>query len=226
MYIDERWLVLRKDQIAIDGPAGVGKSTVARKVAEVLELPFLNTGQLYRALAYLVTVEYCRSASDEDFVVKVAYDAEFDIYEGEVAEVADVNGRWNVLGRLRTDELSAAASTVSGYKGVREALLRFQQLYAEQHGAVMEGRDIGTVILPDAQFKFYLTCDLDERFRRRLKDGNLESVEEMLARDRENSERETAPLKMAADAESIDTTELTIDQVVNKIVDKVRACSY
>jgi cytidylate kinase len=127
-------------------------------------------------------------------------------------------GNADVLGLLDSDAISAATPRIAKHPGVRQVVSDIQKEYAAHHGAVMEGRAIGTAVMPDADIKVYLTCDPQERIRRRAQDGNNETIEELLERDRQDTERDTAPLKKAEDAIEIDTTNLTSDEVVNMIV--------
>ncbi|MDB5178583.1 MAG: cytidylate kinase [Patescibacteria group bacterium] len=127
-------------------------------------------------------------------------------------------GNFDVSGILGSDIISAATPRVAKHPGVRQVVSDIQQEYATHHGAVMEGRAIGTAVMPDADIKVYLTCDPQERVRRRKQDGNNETIEELLERDRLDSERENAPLRKPDDAIEIDTTSLTTDEVVNMIV--------
>ena len=204
-------------QIAIDGPAGTGKSTVAKLVAEQMQLPYLNTGQLYRAVAYLVVRVFRHDPVDAEFATKIALGLDPYI-EGGV--VVHANG-YSMAGKLDGDDISKASSAVAKHPGVRDALIKVQQDFATRHGVVMEGRDIGTVILPSAEYKFFLVCDPEVRAQRRAFDGNVETVEELMARDRQDSERAAAPLIKADGAIEIDTTDISIQEVVALIINHV-----
>lgn len=201
-------------QIAIDGPAGTGKSTVAMMAAERLGLPYLNTGQLYRAVAFLTVRVYGRNPELASFPTAMANGLKPEIVSGMVIRANGIP----TAGLLDRDDISVASSAVAKHPGVRQALVKVQRDFAGEYGAVMEGRDIGTVILPGAQHKFFLVCDPEVRVARRALDGNAETVEELLARDRQDSERATAPLAKADDAIEIDTTDLTVEQVVDRMV--------
>lgn len=206
--------------IAIDGPAGSGKSSVARRVAEELGISDINTGEAYRAVAMLALDENAPLDSGPELstlATRVALSG-----EGALVDGVPVSKE-----RLRTPEVSAAASKVSTYPEVRQVLLSIQREAArradEDGGAVVEGRDIGTVVLPEADLKVFLSASAEERARRRAsqsgRGGELDRIlEAMRLRDRQDSERETAPLKSAPDAVVLDTTDLSLGEVVAEIV--------
>lgn len=203
--------------VAIDGPAGSGKSSVARIVAKRLGMVHLDTGATYRAVAYqALNLNY--NLNDEGNLAKVAGQVEITPEGVRVAgnEIHDEE--------LRVPEVSAAASEVSVHPGVRQVLVQRQREAALKAGdAVMEGRDIGTVVLPDAQFKFFLFASPEERARRRaLQSGTEEEMESvrraLLLRDKKDIERETSPLKPADGAIVIDTTDLSLEEVVVQIL--------
>jgi len=210
--------------IAMDGPAGSGKSSVARTVAERLGVADLNTGSLYRAVALLAL----RDGVDLDDGIALSRAA------GSIALSTDgalVGGGMIPDDELRTPEVSAAASKVSAHPEVRLVLLEVQRRAAEDArkagGAVVEGRDIGTVVLPGADLKIFLSAAPEERARRRAvqsgREGELGRIREaMKLRDRQDSERETSPLKAAPDAVVLDTTELDLDEVVSRVLDLAR----
>ena len=203
--------------VAIDGPAGAGKSTVARMVADRLNYAYINTGSLYRALAYAaVTSGIAFSDITPEFLT--ALHLEFrgtDLY---------LNGE-KLESQLRKPECAEGASIVSAKPFVRDYLMPVQRNAARNQWIVMEGRDIGTVVFPDAEKKFFVTASPEERARRRMAQSNevasgatFESIlADIIARDERDMNREIAPLKQAADAILIDTTGLTIDEVVAKI---------
>jgi len=210
--------------IAMDGPAGSGKSSVARAVAERLGVANLNTGSLYRAVALLALREGV-DLDDGTALSRTAGSIELS------PDGALVDGVVIDDGDLRSPEVSAAASKVSVHPEVRRVLLGVQRRAAEEAkkrgGAVVEGRDIGTVVLPDADLKVFLLAAPEERARRRAvqsgREGELERIREaMKARDRQDSEREVSPLKSAPDAVILDTTELDIEEVVSVILDLAR----
>lgn len=210
--------------IAIDGPAGAGKSTVAQKVAAELEYVYIDTGSMYRALAWAVRSEQV-PVEDEEAVVRM-------LQNGKI-ELKRINNQqrvfWNdtdITNEIRTPEVSNFASIVASYGGVRQQLLTRQRELAESGNVVMDGRDIGTHVLPKAEVKIFLTASIRERAQRRLAEllakGHEKSLEELEAeiaeRDKRDSEREVAPLRQAEDAVLIDTTGKTIDEVVAEIL--------
>ena len=211
--------------IAIDGPAGSGKSSVARAVAEKLGFANLNTGAAYRAVALLALregVDLDDGASLAEVSRRVSLDERGALVDGVLVRESAL---------LRTPEVSAAASTVSARPEVRAVLLEVQREAAReastQRGAVVEGRDIGTVVLPDAELKIFLSAAPEERARRRAhqtgREEELDRIREaMRKRDRQDSERETSPLKPAPDAVTLDTTSLDLDGVVSRVIELAR----
>ncbi|CAA9413245.1 MAG: Cytidylate kinase [uncultured Rubrobacteraceae bacterium] len=207
--------------VTIDGPAGSGKSSVARQVAGRLGVVNLNTGAAYRAAALLALREGA-DLSDEPRVADLARRVGLD--PGGVS----IDGRRVPDPDLRTPEVAAAASRVSAGAGLREVLLPVQRAAANEArdggGAVVEGRDIGTVVLPDAELKIFLSADPEERARRRARqtgrEGELDRIREAISRrDRQDIEREVSPLKPAPDAVVLDTTELALEEVVARVLD-------
>jgi CMP/dCMP kinase len=207
--------------VAIDGPAGSGKSSVARAVAGRLGVVNLNTGAAYRAAALLALREEVDLA-DAEGLAALARRVELG------PQGASIDGGRIGERELRSPEVSAAASKVSAHAPLREVLLPVQRAAAEkarlQGGAVVEGRDIGTVVLPDAELKVYLSAASEERARRRAsqtgREGELDRIRAAIARrDRQDSEREISPLKPAADAVVLDTTTLSLEEVVSKVLD-------
>jgi cytidylate kinase len=212
--------------VAVDGPVGSGKSSVARAAAERLGYVYLDTGAMYRAVGLLAT-EAGVALDDEDAVVAVAQDARLRFAP---------DGRLYVAGRdvsdaIRTLEMGAAASKVSALPGVRRHLVEQQRALAAAADIVMEGRDIGTNVFPDAAVKVYLTARPEVRAARRAAElranGDEVDVEEVLEalmeRDRRDSARAVAPLRKAADAVELDTSQLTLEQVVDELVAIVRS---
>ncbi|MDF2701545.1 MAG: cytidylate kinase [Rubrobacteraceae bacterium] len=211
--------------IAIDGPAGSGKSSVARAVADKLGFANLNTGAAYRAVALLALregVDLDDGASLAEVSRRVSLDERGALVDGVLVRESAL---------LRTPEVSAAASTVSARPEVRAVLLEVQREAAReastQRGAVVEGRDIGTVVLPDAELKIFLSAAPEERARRRAhqtgREAELDRIREaMRKRDRQDSERETSPLKPAPDAVTLDTTSLDLDGVVSRVLELAR----
>ena len=207
--------------IAIDGPAGAGKSTVSRLVARRLGFFLLDTGAIYRSLALLAQLEGIDSGDAEALAARAARLAvRFEDGEGGQRVLVDGN---DVSDAIRTAEISAGASRVSAHPGVRDALLELQREIARRGGCVVEGRDIGTVVLPWAPLKFFVTASVEERARRRHAEllargqlADLAEVEiEIRERDRRDETREVAPLKRAADALLVDTSTMAIDEVVS-----------
>ncbi|WP_206830387.1 (d)CMP kinase [Alicyclobacillus fructus] len=214
--------------IAIDGPAGAGKSTVAKRVAERLNLMYVDTGAMYRAVAYLCAQEGIDVHSERD--VEAVLDAHrVSFEEGEDRTLQVLIDGVNVTSKLRAPEVSALVSTVAAHPRVRQLLTEWQRAFAERHSVVMDGRDIGTVVLPHATVKVFLTAAPEERARRRMEeykrmgyDVALEDmVQTVLERDRKDSERLVAPLRMAEDAVRIDSTDKSVESVVDEIVQLV-----
>jgi cytidylate kinase len=210
--------------VAIDGPAGSGKSSVARTVAEELGVVDLSTGAAYRAVALLALregVDLEDGPALADVSRRVSLGGEGARVDGEAVPAEE----------LRTPEVSAAASTVSAKPDVRAVLLEVQREAARraraQGGAVVEGRDIGTVVLPDAELKIFLSAAPEERARRRAhqtgREAELDRIREaMKRRDRQDSERTTSPLKPAADAVILDTTTLSLEEVSSRVLELAR----
>ncbi len=210
--------------VAIDGPAGSGKSSVARAVAEELGVVDLNTGAAYRAVA-LVALREGVDLKDGTTLAEISRRVSLD---GDGARVDDEPVPEE---ELRAPEVSAAASTVSARPEVRAVLLEVQREAAvkarEEGGAVVEGRDIGTVVLPEAELKIYLSAAPEERARRRAhqtgREAELDRIQEaMQVRDRQDSERDTSPLKPAPDAVILDTTSLSLEGVVGRVLELAR----
>ena len=216
-----------KKIIAVDGPAGAGKSTVSKIVATRLGYTYIDTGAMYRAVALKCNEECAmRNAQlDEELMVKVASD--IDIKLDESGKVF-LDGR-DVTKEIRTPEVSRGASDVAKFGVVRKKLTELQREMATQGKVIMDGRDIGTQVLPNADLKIFLTASVEERARRRfeeLKEKNFvadfeQIKKEISLRDKQDSEREIAPLAQAEDAILLDSTNLTIEQVVEKILQLV-----
>ncbi|MCL6636131.1 MAG: (d)CMP kinase [Peptococcaceae bacterium] len=211
--------------IAIDGPAGAGKSTVARMVAQELGFLYIDTGAMYRAVALQALREGIDLADGESLgrlaaAVSVRLEAGAD-----GSQKVFLNGE-DVTEEIRSPGVSRVVSLVARVPAVRERLVALQRALAEKGGVVMEGRDIGTVVLPDARVKVFLTASPEERARRRREElaakgysvDQRRMEEEILARDRMDSSRETSPLAPAPDAEIIDCSSLPVEQVVKMIV--------
>jgi cytidylate kinase len=213
--------------VAIDGPAGAGKSTLARRVADKLGFLYINTGAMYRAVA-LWAIRLQVATSDMHRLEQLAEAAQIELTmpDGRVL----LNGE-DVSEAIREPQVSEAASQVSAVPGVRRALLALQRKMAETSSVVMEGRDIGSVVFPAAQVKIFLDADPQERARRRalelLQNGRDASVDavagELIQRDERDRTRKEAPLVQAPDAQFVDTTGLTLEQVEEIILRLVRA---
>ncbi len=206
--------------VAIDGPAGSGKSSVARVSAERLGVVDLNTGATYRAVA-LLSIKEGVPPTDGAALARIARRVELD------GERVSVDGDEVPEGALRTPEVSAAASKVSSNPELREVLVGVQRRAAwkarAEGGAVVEGRDIGTVVLPDADVKVFLSASAEERARRRAsQSGREDEIERITAairqRDKQDTERAASPLKPAPDAVVVDTTSMSLDEVVSSVL--------
>lgn len=209
--------------IAIDGPAGAGKSTIARRTAQELSFIYVDTGALYRALAVFLVDEGV-SPEDTEKVKEAIKSVKVSIaYENGEQQVL-VNGK-NVTDRLRAESVGNMASTISAIPAVRAALLDLQRDLAKAHDVLMDGRDIGTNVLPDAELKIYLTASVETRAERRYRDLQEKGVEKPLSeikkeieeRDHRDMTRAIAPLKQAEDAVYLDTSHMNIDEVVEAI---------
>jgi len=210
--------------IAIDGPSGAGKGTVARAIADALQCRHVDTGAMYRAVAWRA-VDLGIDLDDEAAVADVARQAQLRAEQGRVV----IDGH-DVTRAIRTPEMDAAAARVARLTQVREVLVERQRAYAQDGDLVMEGRDIGTVVLPHADVKIYLDAHPDERARRRAGDtahaaqgGDVAAIATALtSRDHSDRNRTVSPLTQATDATFIDTTGLAIDDVVSQVLALVR----
>lgn len=210
--------------IAIDGPAGAGKSTIAKAVAKRLGIIYLDTGAMYRSVAYYV-LKHGVSVSDEKGVQRLLDGLEMDIRYEDGAQQIYVCGE-NVTPYLREPHMSKAASDVSALPAVRYKMVELQREFAASHDVVLDGRDIGTFVLPEANCKFYMTASPEERAERRHKElaekGSACTFKEVLddinKRDYNDSHRAVAPLRQADDAVYIDTTDMTPEEVTELVV--------
>lgn len=217
--------------IAIDGPSGAGKSTLGRMIARSLNLLYMDTGAMYRAAA-LAVIESGVGLSDSESVIEVVGQAKIDLEGGPDSLRVMLDGR-DVSSRIRTEEVTNASSVISTIPEVRRTLVRCQREMGERavRGVVLDGRDIGTVVFPHADVKFFLTAAPEERATRRFEEDRLKArdqttFEETLAdintRDRRDSTRDDSPLRIADDAIVIDSTELSIEAVFERMMEAIR----
>ena len=220
-------LILRRRQpiIAIDGPAGAGKSTVTRKIAEALGLLYLDTGAMYRAVTWLV-LQSGIAVDDQVAIAEIVSNCRIELIPDGKQPRTVINGQ-DVTGSIRSLEVTANVSAIAAQSAVRQALVKQQQAFGNQGGIVAEGRDIGTTVFPDAELKIFLTASVQERAKRRLLElhsqGNTDISQEQLEqdiaeRDRIDSNRAISPLRKAADAVEIQTDHLTIEDVIQRVV--------
>ncbi len=214
--------------IAIDGPSGSGKSTLGRLLARELNLLYLDTGSMYRAVA-LAVMESGLDGTDVESIASLANKLDIDLEGSPDALKVMLNGR-DVSEEIRSEAVTQMSSVVSAIPAVRRAMVACQQEMGRR-GAVLNGRDIGTVVFPDADVKFFLTATPDERAQRRFQEERVQHPEvslaetfaEMAERDRRDSTRVDSPLKIADDAIVIDSSGLTIEQVLERMMDEIRA---
>lgn len=215
--------------IAIDGPAGAGKSTVAREVARKLKITYIDTGAMYRALTY-AALEKAISLEDGEKLRKLLDSIDLSLHWVEGVQHVTLNGV-DISNEIRTIHVSQCVSSVAKHRIVREKMVQLQQGMAQTEQVVMDGRDIGTHVLPEAQLKIFLTASIQERARRRYQEridkgesADLQQLEkDIAARDRMDSEREIAPLRPASDAIMLDTSGMGIDEVVDEIISLYRS---
>lgn len=218
---NHRWQAINGLMVAVDGPAGSGKGTVAARLADEIGLPVIDSGLLYRFVAHAASLEGIGADDGAEVLNRLA--AYLDKLEWRQAGIFVGGEDWT--SQLRSEEVGAHASRFASLSEVRDGLLATQQRLAAG-GCVMDGRDIGTVVLPDAQAKFFLTASVRERARRRWRQLQGQDAEVSLnavaadveARDKRDQERQHAPLRKASDAISIDSTTLSIDDVVDRML--------
>ena len=216
-------------KIAIDGPAGAGKSSISKKVAKELGFVYIDTGAMYRTVG-LKAVRMGIDTTDREGVCKILPTLDIDIRHEGVEQHIYLDGE-NVSDKIRTPEISMAASNVSAIPEVRVALVDMQRKLAKNHDVIMDGRDIGTFVLPDAEIKIFLTASVDARAKRRYDElvakgekVDFEAVkEDMIIRDKNDSTRKVSPLKVADGATVIDTSELDFEESVMKVIEHIRS---
>ncbi|PEB52646.1 cytidylate kinase [Bacillus pseudomycoides] len=214
----------KRISIAIDGPAAAGKSTVAKVVAKELSYVYIDTGAMYRTLTY-AALEQNVDIENEEKLMDVLKNVHIEFQQGENTQLVFLNGQ-DVSEVIRTPDVTNRVSIVAKHRLVREEMVRRQQELAAKGGVVMDGRDIGTHVLPNAEVKIFMLASVEERAERRhlenMKKGFASSLEqlkkEIAQRDKLDSEREVSPLKKADDALELDTTSLSIEEVVQKIM--------
>lgn len=216
---------MSKLNIAIDGPAGAGKSTIAKIISKKLGIIYLDTGAMYRAVA-LKAINEGINTRDAAALEKLAQNIDISIIYQDSVQLVLLDGN-DVSGQIRTPEVSKGASDVSAVPAVRLKMVELQRNIAKNADVVMDGRDIGTFVLPDASLKIFLTASIDERAKRRYEEQlskgmtgiTLDEVKKDIEyRDKNDSERAFAPLSKAQDAIEVDTTNSSIDEVVSKII--------
>lgn len=213
--------------ITLDGPSGSGKTTIAKSVAKKMGYLYVDTGAMYRGVAYYMFDKGI--AVDDDAKVEAVLDKislDINVVDGEQRVI--LNGK-DITGSIRTPEISMGASTVSKNRQVRLKLVAMQRELANNHNAIFDGRDMGSYVLPEADYKFYITADVDVRAKRRYlelkqkQDITLEQVKvDMIARDEQDSSRAFAPLVIPQGAFVIDTTNMTIEEVEDLILSRVK----
>ncbi len=214
---------MKKIQIAIDGPAGSGKSTVAKEIANRLNILYLDTGAMYRAVTYIV-LSRGQSAQDSEVLKNVVDQIEMELTPNHVF----VNGK-DISDAIRTPNVSQNVSFVAMDAYVREKMVELQKKIAGDQSVVMDGRDIATHVLPDADFKFFLVASSEERAKRRQSELSQKGydipietlIDEIDKRDKLDSEREVSPLRQADDAIRVDTTKMTIEEVIGFILERI-----
>lgn len=214
----------KKVVIAIDGPAGAGKSTVAKHLAQLLNYVYVDTGAMYRALTFIVIRE--NVADDIEKVIKISKDAEIELRFEDFITRVFFNGE-EVTEKIRSSEVNSKVSEISKIPEVREQMVKIQRSLGNNQNLIAEGRDTTTIVFPDATVKVYLTASIEERTKRRYKeliekgfDVSLEEVKEnIIQRDQIDSNREVSPLKQADDAVLIDSTDMEIPDEIHKMID-------
>lgn len=212
--------------IAIDGPAGSGKSTVAKRVADRLKLIYVDTGAMYRALTWKALQERL-DVHNQNELIPLLDKIQIKLIPTDEGQNVELDGQ-NISSEIRQQDVTQCVSIIASHQKVREEMVHLQKEMAKNQGVVMDGRDIGTHVLPDADVKVFLSASLEERAKRRFQEqqikGNKQSLadvqEEMNHRDEDDRTRQYSPLKQADDAVVIDTTSYSIDEVVSLILDE------
>ena len=215
---------MKKFAVAVDGPAGSGKSTVAKEIAKALGILYIDTGAMYRTVG-MACLKKGIDPANESAVVASLDDLDMKIFPEAGGQRILLDGE-DITSRIRTEEIGKAASSVAAYQKVREKLVEIQQGLAKEQSVIMDGRDIGTKVLPDAEVKIYLDASVEERAKRRVgeleaqgKTADLETIREEIAqRDYQDMHRENSPLCRAEDAVNVDTTGLDIPAVTEKLL--------
>lgn len=211
-------------QIAIDGPAGAGKSTVAKIVAETLGFTYIDTGAMYRAITYKL-LQHNIQLDDAKMIESLLKETTIELQPSSAGQIVFLDGE-NVSQAIRSNEVTANVSKVAAHAEVREVLVAMQQQLAAKGGVVMDGRDIGTHVLKHAELKVFMSATVEERARRRQLDNEQRGIpstfedlkHEIALRDQQDSERKVSPLVQAQDAIFIDTTKITIHEVAQAIL--------
>ena len=217
--------MVKKIQIAIDGPAGAGKSTIAKIVAEALQFTYIDTGAMYRAVTYKALNENIQ-LHDAKSIETMLQNTAITLKPSEQGQIVFVDGQ-NVSEAIRSNEVTANVSEVAAHANIREILVSMQQKLAADGGVVMDGRDIATHVLKDAELKIFMSATVEERARRRFLDNERRGIpstiatlqQEIALRDKLDSEREASPLIQAEDALFLDTTHLSIAEAAQEIID-------
>lgn len=214
--------------VAIDGPSGAGKSTIAKAAAKALNFVYLDTGAIYRTVAWHISMHGI-GPKDTDHVPMLLDDANIEIQFLEDGQHMILNGK-DITGEIRTPEISAVAAQVAQQKCVRDYLLSLQRDLAKKHNIIMDGRDIGTVVLPQATLKIFLTASAEKRAQRRYEEylakGQKADFNTVLKdqekRDYEDTHRKIAPLKQAKDAVLVDTSELSLEESIHSVISLIK----
>ena len=217
-----------KQSIGIDGPAGAGKSTIAKRIAAILNIPYLDTGAMYRAVA-VAAKRHGVEFTDEPEIAKLVEAIDLRVRYTETGEQRMLVDGEDVTGELRTEEISQGASLVSRVPAVRDRMTLLQREVAHEQRVIMDGRDICTNVLPDTPYKFFVTASAEERanlrYKQLIESGQSAEYDtilhDILRRDKQDSERAYKPLYCGEDTKLIDTTDMTIEEAVNAILAEV-----